>query len=167
MREAYFHEDDYGQIELLPLDNLQHCLQQMGEQQAFADAHASGAGWTDMYVRSAPPSQLAALGITAVQLRQAVSAVLPPYDAVLTGYGSYRVACENVLAFGGDETETLFAGINNDGMVADLWCSDGMAALQLLPQREQLLFADWNAGFVCPLAEQALFQRYLQEHELD
>ena len=39
MREAYYHEDDFCMIELLPLDNLQHCLTQMGEQQAFADAH--------------------------------------------------------------------------------------------------------------------------------
>lgn len=170
MREAYYHEDDYCQIELLPLDNLQHCLQQLGEQQAFADAHASGAGWTDMYVRGAPPlslSPLSALGITAAQLRQALAAALPPYDAVFTGYSSYRLECKNVLAFGGERTETLFAGINDDGVVADLWCSDGMAALQLLPQRAQLLFVDWNAGFVCPLAEQALFQRYLQEYELD
>ena len=55
MREAYYHEDDYCMIELLPLDNLQHCLTQMGEQQAFADAHRSGAGWTDMFVPEAPP----------------------------------------------------------------------------------------------------------------
>lgn len=167
MREAYFHEDDYCQVELLPVDNLQHCLQQMGEQQVFADAHASGAGWTDMYVRSAPPSPLSALGITATQLRQALGAVLPPYDAVFTGYGSYRVACENVLAFGGDKTETLFAGINDDGVVADLWCSDAMAELLLLPLPQQLLLADWNAGLACPLAERALFARYLQEYELD
>ena len=167
MREAYFHEDDEGQIQLLPLDNLQHCLQQMGQQQAFADAHQSGAGWTEMYVREAAPSKLSALGITGEQLRLALMAVLPPYDAVFTGYGSYRVECKNLLAFGGDNTETLFAGLDEQGIVVELWCSDGMPELLRLPLTEQLLLADWNAGLACPLSDHALFARYLQEYELD
>ena len=167
MREAYFHEDDEGQVQLLPLDNLQHCLQQMGQQQAFADAHQSGAGWTEMYVREAAPSKLSALGITGEQLRLAVMAVLPPYDAVFTGYSSYRVECKNLLAFGGDNTETLFAGIDEHGIVVELWCSDGMPELLRLPLPEQLLLADWNAGLACPLLDRALFARYLQEYELD
>ena len=167
MREAYFHEDDQGQVQLLPLDNLQHCLQQMGQQQAFADAHQSGAGWTEMYVREAAPSKLSALGITGEQLRLALMAVLPPYDAVFTGYGSYRVECKNLLAFGGDNTETLFAGIDEHGIVVELWCSDGMPELLRLPLPEQLLLADWNAGLACPLSDRALFARYLQEYELD
>lgn len=167
MREAYFHEDDEGQVQLLPLDNLQHCQAQMGQQQAFADAHQSGVGWSEMYVREAPPSKLVALGITAQQLRLAVMEVLPPYDAVFTGYGSYRVECRNLLAFGGDNTETLFAGLDEHGIVVELWCSDGMPELLRLPLQEQLLLADWNAGLACPLSDRELFARYLQEYELD
>lgn len=166
MREAYFHEDDEGQVQLLPLDNLQHCQAQMGQQQAFADAHQSGAGWSEMYVREAAPSKLVALGITAQQLRLAVMEVLPPYDAVFTGYGSYRVECRKVLAFGGDNTETLFAGLDEHGIVMDLWCSDGMPELLRLPLQEQLLLADWNAGLACPLSDRELFARYLREYEL-
>ena len=167
MREAYYHEDDFCQVELLPIDNLQHCLAQMGEQQAFAAAHQSGVGWTDMYMRQEPPSRLVTLGMTGEQLRLAVKEMLPPYDAVFTGYSSYRVECRNVLAFGGGHTETLFAGLDGDGIVADLWCSDAMPQLLSLPLLEQLLLADWNAGCACPLADQALFARYLQEYELD
>lgn len=167
MREAYYHEDDFCQVELLPLDSLQHCLTQMGELQAFADAHRSGAGWTDMHVREEASSKLSALGITGEQLRLAVQEVLPPYDAVFTGYGSYRVECRNVLAFGGADTQTLFAGLDDDGIVADLWCSDAMPELSRLPLLASLLLADWNAGFACPLADQALFARYLREYELD
>ena len=167
MREAYYHEDDFCQVELLPIDNLQHCLAQMGEQQAFAAAHQSGAGWTDMYMRQEPPSRLVTLGMTGEQLRLAVKEVLPPYDAVFTGYSSYRVECKNLLAFGGDNTETLFAGIDEHGIVVELWCSDGMPELLRLPLPEQLLLADWNAGLACPLSDRALFARYLQEYELD
>ena len=167
MREAYYHEDDCCMIELLPLGNLQHCLTQMGEQQAFADAHRSGAGWTDMFVPEAPPSQMRVLGLTADRLRLALAEALPPYDAVYTGYGSYRVECKNVLAFGGDKTATLFAGLDDQGIVCDLWCSDGMPQLLLLPLKEQLLLADWGAGFACPLADGELFPRYLQEYEPD
>lgn len=166
MREAYYHEDDFCMIELLPLDNLQHCLTQMGEQQAFADAHRSGAGWTQMYVPEAPPSQMRALGLTADQLRLALADALPPYDAVYTGYSTYRVECKNVLAFGGEKTETLFAGLDDKGIVCDLWCSDAMPELLLLPLKAQLLLADWGAGFACPLSDGELFARYLQEYEL-
>lgn len=167
MREAYFHEDDEGQVQLLPLDNLQHCLSQIGEQQAFADTHQSGAGWTEMYVREAAPSKLSALGITGEQLRFAVMEVLPPYDAVFTGYSSYRVECKNVLAFGADNTETLFAGVDEHDIVVELWCSDGMPELLRLPLQEQLLLVDWNAGLACPLSDQTLFARYLQQYALD
>ncbi|PHV28037.1 hypothetical protein CSQ94_18790 [Janthinobacterium sp. BJB312] len=167
MREAYYHEDDFCRIELLPLDNLQHCVTQMGEQQAFADAHRSGAGWTDMYVIKAAPSLLSTLGMTAEQLRLALGDALPPYDAVYTGYSTYRVECKNELAFGGDKTETLFASLNDNGIVSHLWCSDSMSQLLLLPLKEQLLLADWGAGFACPLADGDLFARYLQEYELD
>ncbi|MNN41149.1 hypothetical protein D3C81_1552500 [compost metagenome] len=52
-------------------------------------------------------------------------------------------------------------------MVCDLWCSDAMPELLLLPLKEQLLLADWGAGFACPLSDGELFARYLQEYELD
>ena len=92
---------------------------------------------------------------------------MPPYDVVYTGYSSYRVECKNVLAFGGENTETLFAGLGEDGSVVDLWCSYAMPELLLLPLKAQLLLADWGAGFACPLADGDLFARYLQEYELD
>jgi hypothetical protein len=120
-----------------------------------------------MYVIKAPPSPLRALGLTAERLRLALDHALPPYDTVYTGYSSYRVECKNVLAFGGDKTETLFAGLDDQGIVCDLWCSDGMPQLLLLPLKAQLLLADWGAGFACPLADEELFARYLQEYELD
>ena len=90
--------------------------------------------------------RMAPLGMTADQLRLALADAMPPYDAVYTGYSSYRVECKNVLAFGGEKTETLFAGLGDDGIVVDLWCSDAMPQLLLLPLKEQLLLADRAAG---------------------
>ena len=42
MRKIYFHEDDYCQLEVLPLAARQFCLQEMGEIDAFAEEHREG-----------------------------------------------------------------------------------------------------------------------------
>ncbi len=61
MRESYFHEDDYCQIEILPIDNLKFCLKQAGKISEFSEKHQNGIGWDAMYVREENPRKLSEL----------------------------------------------------------------------------------------------------------
>ncbi len=70
MREAYFHEDDYCQTELLPIANHKHCRDQLREIESFSAQHETEFGWTDMYVRSDAPQTLAETRIARVELQR-------------------------------------------------------------------------------------------------
>ena len=79
MTEIYFHEDDYCQIEVLPVSNWEHCATQIGEIESFSEAHPApgGTGWTDMYVREENPFSLRDLGISRTTLASALREALP------------------------------------------------------------------------------------------
>jgi hypothetical protein len=165
MREAFFHEDDYCQIEVLPLDNLSFCLEQAGQIDEFSEEHRVGSFWDAMYIRAENPAKLASLRLTLSQIRDALVAEMPEFDSVLTGYSSYREPCPKVHGFGRDDSEVLFVEAADDQIVTAIWCSDPMPELQRLPRREHLLLADWGWSFICPLADTERFNIYLSERE--
>ena len=165
MREAYFHEDDYCQIEILPLDNLGFCLEQAGQIEQFSKEHRVGDFWDAMYIRAENPTKLTSLNLTLPQIREALAAEMPEFDSVFTGYSSYREPCPNVHGFGRNNSEIIFVETADDQVVTAIWCSDAMAELQKLPRREDLLLADWGWSFICPLADTERFSSYLSERE--
>ena len=73
MRKIYFHEDDYCQLEVLPLAARQFCLQEMGEIDAFAEEHREGPFYTDMYLREESPETLLQLNLRPEQLAEALA----------------------------------------------------------------------------------------------
>jgi hypothetical protein len=165
MREAYFHEDDYCQIEILPLDNLGFCLKQAETIADFSEAHRSGIGWDAMYMREENPSKLASMGITINALRRAIFKEMPEYDALYTGYSSYKEKCKKTFAFGNDNMPILFAETTENEVISAMWCSDPMQSLTLLPCSDRLLLADWGWSFICPIQDQHRLVEYLNERE--
>jgi hypothetical protein len=165
MRRTFFHEDDYCQIEVQPLENLKFCMQQAGEIDSFSEEHRTEFGWEAMYVRGEAPTALASLGITAAEVRAAMSGVLAEYNEVETGTFSDASICKNVLAFGNDDSATIFVGLSAVGVVDAIWCSDPLYELTRLPRQERLLLADWGWSFICPLADTARLRGYLAERE--
>lgn len=162
MKEIFFHEDDYCQIELLPLENLAFCLQQAGVIDAFRKEHWTGAGWDAMHIREENPQPLSALRIGLDDVRRALAATTFEYDAVSTGYSTWRQPCPEVHAFGSTDGRTLFVQVA-DGIAVAIWCSDLSLAWQQLPHGERLLFVDWGWSFVSPLQDTPRLLSYLQE----
>jgi hypothetical protein len=165
MREIFFHEDDYCQIEVLPLDNLHFCLEQAGAVEEFSAAHRSGAGWDAMYVRQASPTTVETLQISLAEIRATLSPALAEYDNVFTGYGSHKEKCSAVRAFGNDGSPTIFVALGPNDLVNAIWCSDPLIELQQLPRFDKLLLADWGWSFICPLQETSRLVGYMQERE--
>ncbi len=165
MRQAYFHEDDYCQIEVLPLENLKFCLEQAGKIREFSEKHRNGLGWDDVYLREDNPRKIIELNITIEDVRNSLEGKLPEYDEVYTDYSSERTLCNRTHAFGKDQGEVIFMETDEDGKLISLWCSDPTTDLYFLPHCEKFLLADWGWEFICPLADKVRMKEYLTERE--
>lgn len=166
-RSIYFHEDDYCQIELLPLAARQHCVTQMGIIDDFSARHSDGGpGYTDIYVRPGAPQPFAGLGISIAALSAAIQPHLPVYDSVFTGYSSYREHCKSTSAWG-DESFTLFADHEAE-IVRHVWLDFDnafeparvAAALRSVPGSDGLLIADWSWSRIALLSDAAALYGY-------
>ena len=161
--EAYVHEDDYGQQEILPLASLDFCRQQIAEQDEFSKSHQApdGNGWTEVYVRSESPQKLSDVGIPIAEFRRLMAQYLCEVPVVYSGYGTQRVVCEHTIGFGSGDDCMIFANWNDSGMVENIWTSlfsvrqneiaDAISALEALGQIYRLLYVDWVWSFAMPI----------------
>ncbi len=169
-RMIYFHEDDYCQIELLPVSARHHCMTQMGIIDDFAAKHDDGGmGYTGIYVRPDAPHAFAELSVATAAFSAAISQHLPAYDFVFTGYSSYREECRSTLAWG-DDSFTLFAD-HEASIIQHVWLDLSLpnaaeaarvaSALRALPISESILIADWSWSLVAMLSDDASLNEYL------
>jgi len=169
MRTAYFHEDDYGQIELVCDDNREWCADQVRRIEEFSNEHRAGIGWTAMYMRPASPVALATRGITMDALEAAVAGFLPPFDTVTTGYSTHVEPMPNTRAFGFPQSVTLFAE-QRENVVSAIWfmplSADETDVRQLASAlsalaKWNLLLVDWNGLQIIPLSDADALRDYL------
>lgn len=176
-RTAYFHEDDYCQIELLPVQNWTHCAQELGRIGEICEGHNSGdLGWSEICVRTHAPLSIAALGIDFMGTVSTLSRYLPPFDHVHTGYASHVEHCPLARGFGFDRHNVIFVSHNGEGHVDTLWlllegldaeqCSGFMAALHALDALGPLLLVDWAWNALIRLRDTEHLLSYLNEHSV-
>jgi hypothetical protein len=173
VRELFVHEDDWGQIEVLPAACRAWCEQEIARIEAFAARHAApdGMGWTDMYVRESAPLDLESLHIPFDEASRALGARLPAFDAVLSGTFSSPQPVPHVRGFGpaantgvvlsGDATRTVVAAITLVLHGSDGHQGSVLAALADLPAPSPLLLVDWMQGRVVPLDDRDVIASYL------
>ena len=172
-RELFVHEDDWGQIEVLPAACAAWCETEIARIDRFARDHAApdGAGWTDLYIRSATPVPLESVRIPFVAGANVIGARLPAFDIVSSGTFSSPEPVPHVRGFGpaantgvvlvGDKTRTHVATVTlvlngtrkEQGEVLD--------ALVHLPSSAPLLHVDWARAHVVPLGERSAVSRYV------
>lgn len=109
-RETFLHEDDFGQIEILPVSSMDFCSTQMKNIQKFSNQHQceNGYGWSDVFVRSEAPINLASLNIKKNDVSAALDSTMIEYEKVYTGYSSHRELCPSTLAYGDEQSGTIF-----------------------------------------------------------
>ena len=170
-RTIFFHEDDYGQIELLPASAWAHCQPEMGLAADFAQAHAVPGGYSDSYLRDAAPD-LAALSLPFARLAEVVTPLWPAFDRVETGYGSHQEEASHTRAFGVNGGLALFCSVTEQETVEALWLAlvirdeQQLAAVQqvllAIADLAPLLVADWNELICVPLREEEAIRQYLE-----
>ena len=173
-REIYFHEDDYCQQQILPLDAKAFADEELKKIAEFADAHRApgGVGWTDMYMRSNPPLELSGLGISRRQFSEVVSQFLAPFDEVYTGYSSHRERCNRTAAWGRSPTCALFADWDEAEVITNCWAmffDQDEASIQAATQAvaalggiQPLVYVDWAWGYACEASKADAFSDLLR-----
>jgi hypothetical protein len=175
MKEIYYHEDDYCQIEVLPVSNWQHCAEQMGEIQTFSEAHKApnGMGWTQMYMRPDNPVGLSHSGIAITALRSALARVAEEYGPVYTGYSTYRELSKNTVAFCAADGAILYADHNDAGVVEHIWLtldpttedqkSRALSLFMSLAEQGEFLLSDWGWCALVMLKDSGALSQYLSK----
>lgn len=171
MRAAYFHEDDYCQIEAVSDENLDWCVDQSRRIDEFSSAHRNGDAYTEMYVRLPNPVELMTKSISIEEISQVLTPYLQPYDVVRTGYSTYVETLSGTLAFGNEPAIIVFAE-HRDRLISAIWFtlqpSDeeqieiATAALRTLA-KWSLIFVDWGWSRVIHLNDDDAIREYLRE----
>jgi hypothetical protein len=174
MREIYFHEDDYCQQELLPREAAGFAGEELKKIQAFSEAHRApgGLGWTDLYIQHEAPVELSTLKIDREELAEIVSAFLPPFDVVYSGYSSHREHCQRTAAWGRSQQCALFADWNHDGIVGHIWAEffeqdevsivAATKAVATIGTTHPLIYVDWAWGYICEVSDEHSFSSKLR-----
>lgn len=175
MREAYFHEDDYCQIEVLPASNWDYCLSQLRGLGKFSDEHFDGIGWTDMHIRGENPRQVESLNINVKDLASSLSKILIPFGRVLTGYSSFREEAEDTMAFGSETSSIIFVEYDLNDIVEAIWLDFGivtqedkqlaLTVLLHLGNMSEMILVDWNLGKIIKLSDQDEIMSYFDLQE--
>jgi hypothetical protein len=171
MRTVFFHEDDYGMVQLLPAAARERCLAEMRQIESEVAASSSEFGFTDLHVLSEPSPSFRSLGLAEAELAAVLEPLLPRFAEVYTGYSSHRESCPGLRAWGFDDHQALFAQVSPDGEVGEVWfdLSDvgppavrrWVQVLQSLPGAADLLLVDWFRHEVVPLADGQRLTAYL------
>jgi hypothetical protein len=151
VRSRFFHEDDYCQQEFLPVSARDYCIAQLKEIDAFSNAHWTGSGWSEMYIRRDPPQTLQQLSLRGSDIDFAIRNALPRFGKVTTGYADAAEDAKGVRAYGEDDGVALFVETDRHDVVTALWIDPWGAGdpIELantfasLPRAEELLFVDW------------------------
>ena len=175
MTAIYLHEDEFGQVELLPLSLWQYCADQMKEIDEFSEIHKTDSGWSEIYLREEPPKSLSDFSIPLTVFRDCVEKTLVAYSRVTSGYSSYVETCENCFAWGiSDKSFTIFCDTTSEGNITgisiDFGCLDEttfqnpLTTFNNIPKTKELILADWKWSQLLRIADEQKLREYLNQH---
>ena len=165
----FFHEDDFCQIELIPIENYDDAKSQLEKSSDFSREHFDGVGYTDIYLRSENKFELERRKILVRDLHNLLINVgFTEVGKVTTGYGQdYRVVPENTVGFGHDYS-AIYYDYKSD-FVTNIWLTQPFNIekkklihfLTEVGKRWYLLLVDWEASEVVHLSEEKAISKYL------
>jgi hypothetical protein len=166
----FYHEDDFCQIELSPIENLSLFQAESDEINDLASKDAGSTGFTEIYVRNDKDRlKLSERKIDPAELEEILQELsLEKADTVTTGYGqTFREISKNTIGFGKNYSAIYFDFDN--GIVQHIWLTglftiDKEALINTLHkvgQKWNLLLMDWNKTRPIDLLNTADINGYL------
>lgn len=169
-RTVYFHEDDYCQIEVLPLNAKKFCLKQIGEIDEFIDKQNKGFGFSDIYVRGESPHSIKEAEITQEKIAEVLD-FLPEFDEVDSEYLRWIDNSEPVFSRGIDNDTAVFWEKYENGIINAMWLGICIVPknrniwrriLTVLGSIAPLLLMDWNAEICVDLTNAEEIEDYIK-----
>jgi hypothetical protein len=163
----YLHEDDWGMLDIVPVENLFQSATVAKEADAHAEAHRApdGIGWTELYELPAPTMGIGERAIAVEALGQLLGPGWRRAARVESGYSSFRE--HRPSAFALTDGANWFYGTVADGIVGSLHLRDRsvetLDALVRLAQRHRLILNDWWQHVVVDLSNPDSARRWLTE----
>lgn len=168
-RTVYFHEDDYCQIEILPLTAKKFCLKQIGEIDEFVDKHSEEFGFSYMYVRDESPHSIREVEISQEKIADVLD-FLPEFDEVDSEYLRWIEDSEPVFSRGIDNHTAVFWEKDENGIISAMWLGMYIVPenrdvwyriLTVLGSIASLLLVDWCAGICVDLTDTKEIENYI------
>ncbi|MDE6425689.1 MAG: hypothetical protein K2K89_06095 [Ruminococcus sp.] len=169
-RSVYFHEDDYRQIEILPLSAEKFCLKQIGEIFGLTEKHNEEYGFSDMYIRNENPHSIREVGISHEKISEVLD-FLPEFDEVTSEYLCWIEDSKPVFSMGIDNDTAVFWEKDENDIISAMWlgmyivpenCHTWQKILTVLGNTAPLMLADWNAGICIDLTNAREIENYIR-----
>lgn len=167
----FYHEDDYCQIELSPVENLRLFQAESEEINETSGKGGVKAGFAEIYVRNAGHIGLNQRQIAPSELEEILQEFgLEKVENVTTGYGqAFREISKNTIGFGKDYS-AIYYDFDN-GIVQHIWLTGLFSmdkevlikTLCQIGQKWNLLLMDWNQTRLVDLQNTADIGNYLTD----
>lgn len=170
MDKILFYEDCYRQIEILPQESYNHCIQQANIALAFQEDHSRSLGYSDALERQSPPYTIDKKKISKSTLDACLQTVPMTRKEVFSEYDDFSEPCQNIFAYANIRNITLFFEEQSD-IITNIWLNLDVksgedyhvaeAMLLALTSLGNLIIADWGWGFVESLGNKDCISEYL------
>ena len=164
----FYHEDDYRQVEIVPIENFNELIKQAENVQDFAEKHFDGGGYTDIMVREDNRLKLKERGIRPSELDLILSELpIKKFTEVSTGIRPGEMKSENTFGYG-ENYNGIFFDFDSDS-VRGIWIAGSpkinkeklTIALNEIGNKWNLLLMDWNSLEIVDLKNKEQIEKYL------
>ena len=174
MHDFYFHEDEPGQIQVLPIEWRGYCEKSFNDLKAHDEAHFDPAStsWDEMYTFPEPDPDLPGIRMSEarfVELLKPHARQFDQLDNPLAEWDKVRA-----IGFGPDGGNTGIIADLDDNSVGTLWCrtyssnqKDQEVLANLfcaLTTDQHLLLVGWANHTLVDLRNRADVEEYLQDN---
>jgi len=173
MHEIYFHEDDVGQLEILPISKWHYCEHELAAVAEHDAAHRApgGVGWTKMYMPGAAEEPLQGLEMTATRFAELLAPHCKQFDRLESPLSDVDVELGiRRIGFGPSDAGGVVADLQGE-LVSSIWCllpgatrdeNELLAAMLISLTRDQhLLLMDWLRARAVDLRSKPGVETYL------
>lgn len=166
----FYHEDDYGQVELLPIEDIPYI---QNEIEQIDNCHQEN-GFSQIHLREIPQYGLKIREIPTAEIESIFAKLyLTRHTEVATGYGSsFRIRSKDTIGFG-DGYKAIFY-IHHLEKVFYLWLSSPelidnknllVATLLELGHTYKLILVDWSYRKMINLQDENEIINYLYNED--
>lgn len=165
----FYHEDDFGQVEIIPNENFERLIKEAENVKDFAEKHFDGGGFTDMYVREESGLKLEERKIKVSELDEVLSKLsVEKHTIATTGIRPDEILSKNTFGYG-ENYNGLFFDFKQD-IVSNIWISGRLdvndeklvSVLNELGTKWNLLLMDWNSLELIDLKNKEQIKKYVE-----